>query len=188
MSEHANTTIDPNKNADLLARKLAVEEERKRDAHRRKLAGAAKAKRDEESGKVVLDDGRLVEPMNTFMDKSVGDFTYIDPKLVKPGWVTRWVKHETEQGKPTPLYMDQRKQFGYQVILGDDGQPLRYGSLTAMQAPPEGAAAWRVKFARPGSLTANAAMDRLEAMVDAENSRAGKRVVEMFDVDYGQRR
>lgn len=178
---HETTMMDPNQHAELLARRLAVAEEEKREKHRKKLAASAKAKRDAESGKVILEDGRAVEPLNCYMDKSVGDFTFIPRELVKPGWVTRWVKHEDAEGRRTSLYLDQRRQFGYEVIKGEDGQPLTYGRLTAMQAPPEGAAAWMVKFARPGSLTAAAAMDRLEAIVDEENRRAGKRVLETFE-------
>lgn len=188
-----NEEQDSSAVAHRLASQALQEEERKRQSVRQKLDGAAKAKKDETTGKVRLDDGRLVPPMATFMQSATEDFTAIPDKLIKRNeygkFHVRWVRRVDLWDNPSDTEIGYYQKFGFEVIKGQGGdpnKPFERREFVAMQGPPEGFAAFLARNARPGSDVYDQAFEGLEDLANATNKKAGRRVVEIVTAeDHG---
>lgn len=208
MSEQIQQGVggDPSALAHEMSLQLAAKAEEQREKHRRKLAKAAKAKADADLGTVLLEDenGQLrpVVPMTAFLNVARGDFAKIPDELIKTDpvygkYCTHWVRHLDNFGEPSDTEIEERKRFGYEVILKPDGQPLKRRELTAVQAPPQCLAAWMVANSIPGSLVRERASEPLYEAARQDNKEAGRRVVSIVtderdgpmdpeEVDFGR--
>ena len=119
MAEHVrpNDEQDSSAVAQALATQMLREEETKRQAARGKIAGAAKAKKEEATGKVRLEDGRLVEPMATFMQSAAADFTSIPDEYIKRNkfgkFHVRWVRKLDLFGDQSDTEIGYYQRFGF---------------------------------------------------------------------------
>ena len=170
-----------------LAAQYAVQEETERQKRIRQRAGLTKAKKDAEKGTVVLDDGRVIEPMATFRQSPSVDCTAIPKGLIKSDedgpFMTRWVRKVDDFDQPSDREIVLRKAFGYEIILRD-GEPLTLGrEFIAMQAPAKAVANWIYRTAKPGSTVYDRASESLEDEARAINKKAGRRVVEIVTGD-----
>lgn len=185
-SSQAVAVKDPGVVAQERARAMAQANADAKKKAREKLDGGAKAAKDETTGRITLSDGRKVRPWAAFKDTKVGDFTYVDPKLIKKDedglYHVAWFRHLDNAGNPSTTEMDRMARFGYEVIRGENGQPLSRDELTAMQAPAGAYAAYLVSCAKPGSLVLDEAADEMREAIRDLNKKAGKRVVD-FVVD-----
>jgi hypothetical protein len=185
---------DPSVIAHQLAAQALREQETHRQKSRQKLDGAAKAKRDEAAGKIMLADGRLVTPMAAYMQSATHDFTVIPDDLIKRTkpygkWDVRWVSKVDQFGNPSDTEVGYFQRFGYEFIYGapSDANPekpdpkkrFERKELIAMQGPPEGYAAHLARSSKPGSAVYDQAFSDLEDLADRTNKRAGKRIVDI---------
>ena len=170
------------------------QEESNRQAVRRKIDGKAQAKKDEATGKVVMEDGSLVKPMASFLQSAAVDFSHIPDECIKRDeagrkFKVRWVNKLDAWSEPSDTDIGYHERFGFEVIKGKGGDPKKAferREFIAMQGPLEGFAALLAKNARPGSAVYDQAFEEFEDLIDKTNKRAGRRVVEsVTSPDHG---
>jgi hypothetical protein len=100
--------------------------------------------------------------------------------LVKSGYAPRWIREIDNAGHPSDYRVEDMKSQGYEVVMTDNGEPLRGLFGVAMQAPI-GAYAERMKLKMPtGALHQKAVA---EEAVEEVNAKAGGNVARFIDED-----
>lgn len=180
---HGRQEQDTDAIAHQLAQQALQGEEVRRQEMRRKVEGKAQAKKDEATGKVLLDDGRLVKPLAEYMQSASLDFTHVPDEYVKSNeygkFKVRWVNKLDAWGEPSETEIGYHQRFGFEVIKDKQGKTLERREFVAMQGPPEGFAALLAKNARPGSDVYDQAFKTLEELADKTNRKAGYRAVDI---------
>lgn len=187
---HENTEQQQAVRAQEIAAQMAIADEKARQERLRQRAGKIKAKKDAESGTVVLSDGRAVEPMAAFVQSAVMDITAIPSKYLKKDkdgpFMPCWVEKKDVFGADTDVYITLRQRYGYEVVLKENGKPLERRECIAMQAPASGVARWLLTHSLPGSQVYERASESLDELVESTNKRAGKRMAEVYtDESHG---
>lgn len=189
MAEQTGCPVE--QDGEVLAHQLATEglrlEEQRRQEMRRKVDGKAKAKKDAATGKVLMEDGTLVEPMASFLQSASVDFSHIPDEFIKSDkhgkFKVRWVNKLDAWGEPSETDIGYHERFGFEIIKKKDGKPFERREFIAMQGPRSGFAALLAKNAKPGSGVYEQAFEQLEDLVDKTNKKAGFRAVDAITAE-----
>ena len=108
------------------------------------------------------------------------DMIAIDPALVKPGYIPRWVRTKDMDGKPWDGRVRLFRAWGAEDVLLKDGTPLedRYGK--AMQLPPERYAARVLATSPTGAFDDDRQTEQLMETMDAMNRQVGYRAGQLI--------
>jgi hypothetical protein len=167
------------------------QEEEQRRSMRRKIDGRAKAKKDDATGKVLMEGGELVKPLASYLQSASVDFSHIPDECIKRDdqgrkFKVRWVNKLDAWSEPSETDIGYHERFGFEVIKNKAGKPFERREFVAMQAPLEGFAALLAKNARPGSSVYDQAFEEFDDLVERTNRKAGYRAVEPFtSADHG---
>jgi hypothetical protein len=190
---HGHQEQDSEAFAHQLATKGLQMEADRRQAMRRKVEGRAQAKKDEQSGKVLMEDGQLVEPLAAYLQSAAVDFSHIPDEFIKSNkygkFKVRWVRKLDDWGDPSDTEIGYHERFGFEVIKGKGGDPKKAferREFIAMQGSAEGFAALLAHSAKPGSSVYDQAFEQFDDLVERTNKKAGYRAVEPFTApDHG---
>lgn len=100
--------------------------------------------------------------------------------LVKRGYSPRWVREIDNAGHPSDYRVEDMKSQGYEVVMTENGEPLRGLFGVAMQAPIDRYAERMKKKMPTGALHQKAIA---EEAVEEVNQKAGGNVARFIDED-----
>lgn len=110
-------------------------------------------------------------------------------RLVRPGWIPRWVRDKDEDGRPNSRRLRMFLAMGCEEVMDTDGRPLVGRLGRAIQMPPEVYAARVLEKSQPGAFDSNPYVQNAIEYGEYMNRQMGRKIVDVRPTaDHGGHR